>query len=112
MCDLSRRSATAIDVLCRAKDGALVVVEVKTRIVCMARHTEEYKRVHPTKPHVRTTVQNELRKVPNSLYYRHQIQLANTTYMFQKSKMAKNKRVLGVIVVLVEDHALEYPLVF
>jgi len=101
--DLARRAGTAIDLLCMDESGTYVVVEVKTRIVGLTRHTDEYKRVNTCKA-------KTMHGVPNSLYYRHQVQLAKTTRMFQKSKMAQAKRVKAVVLVLVEDQVLEYPL--
>lgn len=101
--DLARRAATAIDLLCVDEHGTYIVLEIKTRVVSLARHTEEYKRVNTQQP--RTSY-----RVPNSLYYRHQVQLAKTTNMFKKCKMARGKTCKAYILVLVENKVVEYPL--
>jgi len=104
VCDVVKRNATAIDVLCETQEGHYVVVEIKTRLISLARHTEEYARVNAFEPVVKSY------KVPNSLYYRHQVQLAQTTAMFRKSKLAKKKGtpVHALILVLIENQAVPY----
>ena len=101
--DLAHRAATAIDLLCEDAEGAFVVIEIKTRIISLERHSEEYKRVN-------TQQSKTVYGVPNSLYYRHQMQVAKTVHMFRKSKLAQGKNVRAFVLVLVDKHVLEYPL--
>ena len=101
--DPRKRRATAIDLLCRDKEGDYVVIEVKTRSVSIAYHEETYKRLEADKP-------SSALGVPNSLYWRHQCQLIQTVQMFSLSKKAKGRKVHGVVLVSIQGSCLCYPM--
>lgn len=104
VCNVKTRDATAIDLLCTDAAGAWVVVEVKTRCISMARHTEEYAKPNPERP--------KLAKYgcANSLFYRHQIQVAKTAAMFRRSKRCGGRTVHAVVLCIVDHTVLPYPL--
>lgn len=101
--DAKKRRKTAIDLLCRDKDNAFVVVEVKTRTVSLARHQETYAQVDANAPVTAL-------RTPNSLYWRHMSQLRQTVDMFRLQKRAQKQTVKGVVLVTLQGVCLPYPL--
>lgn len=101
--DAKKRRRTAIDLLCRDKEQAFVVVEVKTRTVSLARHQEAYAQVDANAPVTAL-------RTPNSLYWRHMSQLRQTVDMFRLQKRAQKQTVKGVVLVTLQGVCLPYPL--
>ena len=98
--DTSKRRFTQVDVVCEDSAGVHVVIEVKTRIVTMERHQESYRKVNPEKP--------KAYRKPNNMYWRHQMQLKQTTEMYRK-RLPK-ATVCAYVLVIVQDTVLAYPL--
>ena len=95
---------TAIDLLCKDKYGRIILIEIKTRSVSLEKHQNEYKLVDEEQP--KTSL-----GLPNSLYWRHQAQVKITTDLFKYSdKRAKGKKVISVVLVIVENTIITYPL--
>lgn len=99
--DPKKKRFTQIDLVCKDPDGVHIVVEVKTRIVSLKRHLATYHDINEKKP-------KAYRKVPNSLYWRHQFQLKETLGMF-KNRMPKAP-VRAYLLVIVEGSVMSYAL--
>lgn len=95
-----KKKFTQVDVVCQDPSGVHVVIEVKTRVVSMERHETCYREVNPKKPRAY--------RRPNNLFWRHQMQLKETTEMYRlrnpKVKLA------AYVLVIVENRVLCYPL--
>ena len=94
-----------VDVVCEDPAGVKIVIEVKTRIVTLERHNTAYREVNPAKPRAGS---GRVR-LPNSLYWRHQLQLAQTVKMFRR-RQPKGTVVVGYVLCAVQGSALPYPL--
>jgi hypothetical protein len=86
------RRHTFIDIVCRARSGTLVIVEMKTTLQPFAKYRRFYLQPDPKAPTMTDGT-------PNSKYWRHQKQLAGNMQLWRAQEGNRHK-VIGVVLVV------------